>query len=134
GKKIAMYCTGGIRCEKATNYLIGQGVSDVYHLNGGILKYLEEVPKDDSLWNGECFVFDSRVSVGHGLTPGPYKLCHACRRPISDGDKSHKDFEKGVSCARCIHEYSTDDRDRFRERQRQIALAKARGARHLGTE
>jgi UPF0176 protein len=134
GKKIAMFCTGGIRCEKATNYLIGQGVGDVYHLNGGILKYLEEVPKDDSLWQGECFVFDNRVSVGHGLEPGPYELCHACRRPISASDRDHAVFEDGVSCARCINEFSSDDRDRFRERQRQIALAKARGARHLGTD
>ena len=134
GKKIAMFCTGGIRCEKATNYLIGQGVSDVYHLKGGILKYLEEVPEDDSLWDGECFVFDNRVSVGHGLEPGPYTLCHACRRPISAEDKMHKDFEKGVSCAHCIHEFSNDDRDRFRERQRQIALADTRGTRHLGAD
>ncbi len=133
GKKIAMFCTGGIRCEKATNYLIGEGVSDVYHLRGGILRYLEEMPKDESLWQGECFVFDARVSVGHGLEPGPYSLCHACRRPISDDDKKHKDFEKGVACERCIHEYSSDDRERFRERQRQITLADARGVRHLGT-
>ncbi len=134
GKKIAMFCTGGIRCEKATNYLIGQGVSDVYHLKGGILKYLEDIPEDDSLWDGECFVFDNRVSVGHGLEPGPYKLCHACRRPISDDDKDHPHFEEGVSCARCINEISNDDRERFRERQRQIELAAARGTTHLGSD
>ncbi|MGI9394663.1 MAG: rhodanese-related sulfurtransferase [Boseongicola sp.] len=134
GKKIAMFCTGGIRCEKATNFLIGQGIEDVFHLKGGILKYLEEVPKESSLWNGECFVFDDRVSVGHGLKPGPYKLCHACRRPIEASDMSRPDFEEGVSCRRCIGEYSEADRERFRERQRQIALAKSRGKRHLGTD
>ena len=133
GKKIAMFCTGGIRCEKATNYLIGQGVKDVYHLSGGILKYLEEVPKEHSLWRGECFVFDGRVSVGHGLVPGQYSMCYACRRPIDESDKDHPDFEEGVSCARCKDEFSSDDRGRFRERQRQIALARARGTEHLGT-
>ncbi|MGI9389361.1 MAG: rhodanese-related sulfurtransferase [Boseongicola sp.] len=134
GKKIAMFCTGGIRCEKATNFLIGQGIEDVYHLKGGILKYLEEVPKESSLWNGECFVFDDRVSVGHGLEPGPYSLCHACRRPIEASDKNHPHYEEGVSCGRCIGEYSEADRERFRERQRQIALAKSRGTRHLGAD
>jgi len=134
GKKIAMFCTGGIRCEKATNYLIGQGVKDVFHLKGGILKYLEDIPKENSLWQGECFVFDNRVSVGHGLEPGDYSLCHACRRPIDQSDKDHPDFEEGVSCARCINEFSTEDRGRFRERQHQIALAKARGTTHLGAD
>lgn len=134
GKKIAMFCTGGIRCEKATNYLISQGVKNVFHLSGGILKYLEEIPEEQSLWQGECFVFDNRVSVGHGLEPGDYSLCHACRRPIDHSDKDHPDFEEGVSCARCIHEFSTDDRERFRERQRQIAFAKARGTTHLGAD
>jgi UPF0176 protein len=133
GKKIAMFCTGGIRCEKATNYLISQGVEDVFHLKGGILKYLEEVPADDSRWQGECFVFDGRVSVGHGLEEGDYDLCHACRRPISEADKRHKDYEPGVRCPRCADEYSEEDRARFRERQRQIELAKARGERHLGS-
>ncbi|MEM9427085.1 MAG: rhodanese-related sulfurtransferase [Pseudomonadota bacterium] len=132
GKKIAMFCTGGIRCEKATNYLISQGVEDVFHLKGGILKYLEEVPEKDSRWTGECFVFDGRVSVGHGLVEGDYDLCYACRRPISDADKRHVDFEAGVSCHRCIGEYSVEDRERFRERQRQIELAKARGEQHIG--
>lgn len=132
GKKIAMFCTGGIRCEKATNYLIAQGVKDVFHLKGGILKYLEEVPEKDSRWTGECFVFDGRVSVGHGLVEGAYDLCYACRRPISDADNRHADFEAGVSCHRCIGEYSTEDRERFRERQRQIELAKARGEQHIG--
>ncbi len=132
GKKIAMFCTGGIRCEKATNYLIGQGVEDVFHLKGGILKYLEEVPEAETRWNGECFVFDGRVSVGHGLREGDYGLCFACRRPLSEADRGHADFEEGVSCHRCRDEYSEADRERFRERQRQIALAKARGETHLG--
>ena len=132
GKKIAMFCTGGIRCEKSTNYLMSQGVEDVFHLKGGILKYLEEVPEDQSMWQGECFVFDQRVSVGHGLTVGQYDLCHACRRPIAHDEKSHPAFESGVSCHQCIDEISNQDRERFRERQRQIELARARGESHLG--
>ena len=131
-KRIAMFCTGGIRCEKSTNYLLGQGVEDVYHLKGGILKYLEEVPEDDSIWQGECFVFDGRVSVGHGLKEGPHELCHACRRPILPGDREHPSYEHGVSCHHCIDETSEADKARFRERQKQIALAAARGEAHLG--
>ena len=134
GKLIAMFCTGGIRCEKSTNYLISQGVKEVYHLKGGILKYLEEVPEEKSLWQGECFVFDQRVSVGHGLVEGGYDLCHACRRPLSEHDKQHPAFEPGVSCARCLEEHSDADRARFRERQRQIELAKSRGEAHLGQD
>ncbi|MFC2969887.1 oxygen-dependent tRNA uridine(34) hydroxylase TrhO [Acidimangrovimonas pyrenivorans] len=133
-KRIAMFCTGGIRCEKSTNYLLGQGVEAVYHLKGGILKYLEEVPEEDSLWQGECFVFDQRVSVGHGLKPGQYDLCHACRRPVSEADKRHPDYEEGVQCPRCVGAYSETDRARFRERQRQMEIAARRGARHLGQE
>ncbi|MEM6539438.1 MAG: rhodanese-related sulfurtransferase [Pseudomonadota bacterium] len=132
GKKIAMFCTGGIMCEKATNYLISQGVEDVFHLKGGILKYLEEVPETESSWSGECFVFDGRVSVGHGLEEGSYDLCFACRRPISENDKMHPAFEPGVSCHACIDSFTEVDRDRFRERQRQIELAKSRGTHHLG--
>lgn len=131
-KRIAMFCTGGIRCEKSTNYLISQGVDEVFHLKGGILKYLEEVPAEKSLWNGECFVFDGRVSVGHGLAEGSYDLCHACRRPLSDGDKTRPEYEPGVSCHRCKGEFTDADRARFRERQRQIELARARGEEHLG--
>ena len=131
-KRIAMFCTGGIRCEKSTNFLIGQGVEDVYHLKGGILKYLEEVPQEDSTWQGECFVFDGRVSVGHGLAEGPHKLCHACRRPILPEDRARPEYEEGVSCHLCIDETSEADKNRFRERQKQIALAKARGEQHLG--
>jgi UPF0176 protein len=131
-KRVAMFCTGGIRCEKSTNYLLGQGVDEVYHLKGGILKYLEEVPAQDSLWQGECFVFDRRVSVGHGLKPGPYDLCHACRRPLAETDKTRPEYEPGVQCPRCVGEYTDADRARFRERQRQITLARARGEEHLG--
>ena len=133
-KRIAMFCTGGIRCEKSTNYLISQGVEDVYHLKGGILNYLEETPKDDSLWNGDCFVFDGRVSVGHGLAEGPHELCHACRRPILPTDKTRPEFEAGVSCHQCVDETSDTDKARFRERQKQMLLAKARGETHLGSQ
>ena len=134
GKRIAMFCTGGIRCEKSTNWLISQGVEDVYHLKGGILRYLEEVPADQSTWRGDCFVFDGRVSVGHGLVEGPHDLCHACRRPILPQDRNHPAFEAGVSCHQCIDQTSDADKDRFRERQKQIALAKARGERHLAAD
>ena len=134
GKKIAMFCTGGIRCEKATNFLLGQGVNDVLHLKGGILKYLEDVPEDQSLWRGDCFVFDQRVSVGHGLKPGHHTLCHACRRPLTEVERAAPEFEDGVSCPHCIDEFTDSDRARFRERQRQVALAEARGARHLGSD
>ncbi|SNR37481.1 rhodanese-related sulfurtransferase [Puniceibacterium sediminis] len=130
-KRIAMFCTGGIRCEKSTNYLLGQGVEDVYHLKGGILKYLEEVPEAESRWQGECFVFDGRVSVGHGLTEGPHELCHACRRPILPADRDRPEFEEGVACHLCADETTSEDKARFRERQKQILLAKARGERHL---
>lgn len=132
GKKIAMFCTGGIRCEKSTNFLRGQGVDDVFHLKGGILKYLEEVPGDESLWRGECFVFDGRVSVGHGLQEGPHVLCHGCRRPLLPADLSRPEYEDGVSCHRCATETTEDDKARFRERQRQIRLARARGETHIG--
>lgn len=131
GKRIAMFCTGGIRCEKSTNYLLGQGVEDVFHLKGGILKYLEDVPQDESLWQGQCFVFDQRVSVGHGLVPGDHTMCHACRRPLTVTDLSDPQFEKGVSCHHCMAEHTDDDRARFRERQHQLALAAARGQKHF---
>jgi UPF0176 protein len=126
-KRIAMFCTGGIRCEKSTNYLMSQGVDEVYHLKGGILKYLEEVPQEDSLWRGECFVFDQRVSLGHGLKQGNYGLCHACRRPLAEEDRLRPEYEDGVSCHRCKDEYSEADRGRFRERQHQFELAAQRG-------
>lgn len=131
-QRIAMFCTGGIRCEKSTAYLKAQGVEDVFHLKGGILQYLEDVPEEQSLWQGGCFVFDERVAVGHGLKEMPYDLCRACRHPISSQETSDPAFEEGVSCPRCINMHSDADRARFRERQKQIALAKARGEVHLG--
>lgn len=131
GKRIAMFCTGGIRCEKSTNYLLGQGVNEVFHLKGGILKYLEDVPAEASMWDGECYVFDGRVSVGHGLVPGDYDSCHACRRPVSAADKQRPEYERGACCHHCAGEYTEADRARFRERQRQMDLAAARGERHF---
>ena len=130
--KIAMFCTGGIRCEKSTAYLKSQGIEDVYHLKGGILKYLETVPEEDSKWDGECFVFDARVSVGHGLELGSYDQCYACRHPITEEDKKSAAYVKGVSCPACIKEFSDEDKARFAERQKQIALARQRGEAHLG--
>lgn len=127
-----MYCTGGIRCEKASSYLLSEGVDEVFHLKGGILKYLEHTPPEESTWDGECFVFDNRVSVGHGLKQGPYDLCHACRRPISDEDKASDIYQPGVQCPHCVDEYIEADRGRFRQRQKQIELAKKRGEVHLG--
>ncbi|WP_282603549.1 rhodanese-related sulfurtransferase [Paracoccus sp. PARArs4] len=120
GKRIAMFCTGGIRCEKSTNFLMSQGVPEVHHLQGGILKYLEEIPEADSKWQGECFVFDQRVSLKHGLEQGSHGMCHACRRPISDADRAHPAFEPGVCCPHCVDEYGDADRERFRDRQRQF--------------
>ena len=125
-KKIAMFCTGGIRCEKSTNFLLGQGVDEVYHLKGGILKYLENVPANQSRWQGECFVFDNRVSVGHGLKEGPHLLCHGCRQPILPEDTDRPEYEAGVSCHNCIDKTSAADKARFRERQKQIDLARQR--------
>ncbi|ARO15785.1 rhodanese-like domain protein [Ketogulonicigenium robustum] len=134
GKRIAMFCTGGIRCEKSTNFLLNEGVSDVYHLQGGILKYLEDVPADDSMWQGECFVFDGRVALKHGLEEGEHTLCHACRMPLSAADRALNSYEEGVSCRHCITTSSDADKARFRERQKQIALAKKRGEHHLGQD
>ncbi|SHG93343.1 rhodanese-related sulfurtransferase [Cognatishimia maritima] len=130
-KRIAMFCTGGIRCEKSTNYLMSQGIDDVYHLKGGILKYLEEMPQENSTWEGECFVFDGRVSVGHGLKEGPHVLCHACRRPLLPADTKRAEYEAGVSCHQCVDEYSETDKTRFRERQKQMELARQRGEQHI---
>ncbi len=130
-KRIAMFCTGGIRCEKSTNFLLQQGVAEVYHLKGGILRYLEDVPEETSAWKGQCFVFDQRVSVGHGLVQGDLSLCHACRRPLTAQDRGHPSYEEGVCCPHCTDEYSEADRLRFRERQRQAVLAAARGVDHF---
>ncbi|QJD16913.1 rhodanese-related sulfurtransferase [Paracoccus sanguinis] len=121
GKRVAMFCTGGIRCEKSTSFLIGEGVPEVFHLQGGVLKYLEEVAEGDSLWDGACFVFDQRVSLTHGLAPGGHILCHACRRPLDPADRDRPEYEEGVCCHLCAGEYSDADRARFRERQRQVA-------------
>lgn len=131
--KIAMYCTGGIRCEKATAFMKEQGFEEVFHLKGGILKYLEEVSPEESLWDGACFVFDERVSVTHGLEEGEHTLCHACRQPLTPEDLLSQLHEEGVSCVHCHGERTEEDRERYRERQRQIALAKKRGERHLGS-
>ena len=133
-KKIAMFCTGGIRCEKSTNYLISKGVEDVFHLKGGILKYLEDVPEDQSTWEGDCFVFDARVAVGHGLKESDHSLCFACRRPVDAAGRTSTAYEEGVSCPACIDELTEPDRNRFRERQKQMALAKKRGTTHIGPE
>lgn len=132
-KKVAMFCTGGIRCEKSTAYLKAQGFDEVYHLRGGILKYLEDVPAEDSMWQGECFVFDERVTVNHDLEPGAYDQCHACRMPISDEDKASAHYVAGVSCPHCIDRYTEEERERFRERERQVQLARARGEVHVGS-
>lgn len=130
--KIAMYCTGGIRCEKATAFMKEQGFDEVYHLKGGILKYLEEVPAEESLWEGACFVFDERVSVLHGLEEGEHRLCRACRHPLTAEEITSPLYEAGVSCPHCHAARSEDDRLRFRQRQLQMDLAKKRGERHLG--
>ena len=127
-----MFCTGGIRCEKASSFMKLNGFDDVYHLKGGILKYLETQPEEKSLWDGDCFVFDQRVAVTHGLKESNYDQCYACRYPITEDDKKHPAYEKGVSCHRCHNKMSEDQRARFAERQKQIALAKARGEDHIG--
>lgn len=131
-KKVAMFCTGGIRCEKSTAFLKRQGFNEVYHLKGGILKYLEEVPETESKWRGECFVFDNRVTVNHQLEKGQYDQCHACRRPITEDDKQSPHYKKGVSCHHCYQSHSVQQRQRYQERERQIELAKRRGEAHMG--
>lgn len=133
-KKVAMFCTGGIRCEKSTAYLKEQGFEEVYHLKGGILKYLEDVPKEDTLWEGECFVFDDRVTVNHQLEKGHYDQCHACRLPITDEDKASDLYERGVSCPHCYDKLTERQKQRFSEREKQMRLAKSRGEIHMGTE
>ncbi|WP_193164993.1 oxygen-dependent tRNA uridine(34) hydroxylase TrhO [Microbulbifer hainanensis] len=133
-KKVAMFCTGGIRCEKSTAYLKEQGFDEVYHLQGGILKYLEEVPKEQTLWDGECFVFDDRVTVNHDLERGNYEQCNACRMPITAEEKQSPQYEQGVSCPHCFDKVAEEDRARFREREKQIQLAKARGEEHIGQD
>jgi len=133
-KKVAMFCTGGIRCEKSTAYLREQGFEEVYHLKGGILKYLEQVPERDSLWEGECFVFDERVTVNHALDKGSYDQCHACRYPITEQDKLSEHYTPGASCPRCYDKVSDEQRQRFLEREKQMQLARARGEAHMGED
>lgn len=131
-QKIAMFCTGGIRCEKSTSYLLSKGFKNVYHLEGGILQYLEDVPKEESLWEGECFVFDQRVTVNHDLEKGSYDLCYACRRPVSEADKASPYYMEGVCCRRCHHELTPERKARLAERQKQIRLAEERNQSHIG--
>ncbi|MCL1048861.1 rhodanese-related sulfurtransferase [Shewanella abyssi] len=133
-KKVAMFCTGGIRCEKSTAYLKEQGFDDVYHLEGGILKYLEEVRQEESLWQGECFVFDNRVAVNHDLEKGQYDQCNACRMPITAAEQASPQFEQGVSCPHCIDSVTDKQRARFLERERQVQLSKQRGEAHIGSD
>ena len=130
-KKVAMFCTGGIRCEKSTAYLKEQGFDEVYHLDGGILKYLEEMPEQNSLWQGECFVFDQRVAVKHGLEQGSYDQCYACRMPLSPADMQSDKYIKGMSCPHCHDQLSEEQKASFAERQKQIELAKQRGEQHI---
>ena len=130
--RVAMFCTGGIRCEKASSYMLKEGFDEVYHLKGGILKYLEQVPEASSKWQGECFVFDNRVSVTHGLEVGQYDMCHACRMPISATEKQSPDYRPGVSCPHCIGTRTPEELARFEERQKQVQLARERGEQHIG--
>jgi UPF0176 protein len=133
-KKIAMYCTGGIRCEKASSYLKSKGIEDVYQLQGGILKYLEEVPEEDSLWEGECFVFDQRVSIKHDLVEGKYQLCFSCQFPVSNDDLESPFYEEGVTCENCYDSLTEEQKISRRERQKQILLSRDRGEIHLGRD
>ena len=133
-KKVAMFCTGGIRCEKSTAYLKEQGFDEVYHLQGGILKYLEEVREEDTMWQGECFVFDNRVTVNHQLEKGQYDQCHACRLPITKEEQTSDKFLEGISCPYCFDKHTPDQRQRYQERQRQMQLAQERGEAHIGAD
>jgi len=133
-KKIAMFCTGGIRCEKATSLMLDKGFQDVYHLEGGILKYLETIDKDKSLWEGECFVFDQRVAVTHGLSEGKYDQCYACRHPLSPDEMNSSHYIKGISCPYCYNKLTNKKKSSVIERQKQIELAKLRGEDHIGKQ
>lgn len=132
-KKVAMFCTGGIRCEKATSFMLEQGFEEVYHLQGGILKYLEKIPAEKSLWEGECFVFDQRVAVGHGMALGEYDQCHACRYPVSPQDKASPKYQEGISCPHCFDSLTEEKRVSTAERQKQVELALKRGTAHIGS-
>lgn len=131
-RRLALFCTGGIRCEKATSYLLQQGFEGVHHLQGGILRYLEERRDQGQAWQGECFVFDQRVTVNAQLQPGSHQLCHACGRPLGPAERDHPAYREGVSCPHCLERFSDDDRARFAERQRQMELAHRRGQPHVG--
>lgn len=131
-KKIAMFCTGGIRCEKASSFMVSMGFEQVYHLQGGVLKYLEKIPPQESLWQGECFVFDQRISVGHGLKVGEYQQCHGCRHPVSPEDRMSAQYVVGVTCPYCFGKQSDEARARFAERQKQAELARKRNQPHIG--
>jgi UPF0176 protein len=131
-KKVAMFCTGGIRCEKASAFMLQEGFEEVYHLQGGILKYLEEVPEEQSAWEGECFVFDNRVAVDHRLQKGRYDQCHGCRHPITEADKQSDSYLPGVCCPHCHDRLTPEQVARFRERQKQVKLAEERGEAHIG--
>lgn len=133
-KKVAMFCTGGIRCEKASSYMKQQGFEEVYHLQGGILKYLETIPQEQSLWEGDCFVFDQRVAVTHGLEVGEFDQCYACRMPLSKEEMQSAQYEPGISCPYCYDKLSSEKRAALKERQKQVALAKQRGKAHIGEQ
>ncbi|MCL4143784.1 UNVERIFIED_CONTAM: hypothetical protein GTU68_067126 [Idotea baltica] len=133
-KKVAMFCTGGIRCEKASAFMKQQGFDEVYHLKGGILKYLEQVEPEETQWDGECFVFDDRVAVNHQLEKGQYDQCHACRYPITEEQKQTTEYIPGVSCPRCYDQLTDQQKSRFAEREKQVQLAKARGEAHIGSD
>ncbi len=131
-RKVAMFCTGGIRCEKATAYMLAQGFEEVYHLEGGILKYLETVPAEESQWQGECFVFDQRVAVDHSLEVGSYQTCYGCRHPLSETDLKSPKYEEGICCPHCFEVLTEEKRAPLAERQRQVELAQKRNTRHIG--
>ena len=131
-KKVAMFCTGGIRCEKASSLMMSKGFKNIYHLQGGILNYLEKINEEDSLWNGECFVFDDRVALNHKLKVGSYDMCHGCRMPITDLDKESEHYQRGVSCPNCFNKKTPDQKKRYAERQKQVDLAKRRNDKHIG--
>jgi UPF0176 protein len=133
-KKVAMFCTGGIRCEKASSFMMSEGFDEVYHLEGGILKYLEEVNPQESLWQGECFVFDQRVAIKHGLEVGNYDQCYACRYPLSKDDMKSDKFTPGISCPHCYDQHTPEKLKALSERQKQVILAKERGIEHIGTK
>jgi len=131
-KKVAMFCTGGIRCEKASSLMKSRGFKNIYHLQGGILNYLEKINEEDSLWNGECFVFDDRVALNHKLQVGSYDMCHGCRMPITNFDKDSEHFKRGVSCPNCFDKKTPDQKKRYADRQKQVDLAKLRNEKHIG--